>query len=288
LWIQPVITRNAGGPHWMNGMSFSIDPPVDPKPLTVMRKPQQGDEQPVRLKMTARMKLEGAKSETRHLSMETRLHEKTTAVGPAGATLVLGVDKITLFGERGLIPILSDLQKQATTTDIGKAALVVQVDPRGTVGRREINLSNVPAETRDLVKELGEEVLHSFDVAAIPLPNGEAQPGQTWQAKRSIPTPFWNVRAIGLMDVNYTFLGTRQRHGREVGVLEMKGSFVRDNGESEFHVRGRTLFDPKLNLVVLATADVEMRTTSKTMDGSTALASGTLEVRLARGPEAEK
>jgi hypothetical protein len=90
-----------------------------------------------------------------------------------------------------------------------------------------------------------------------------------------------------MIDVTYTFLGTRQHNGREVGVVEMKGSLVRDNGETEVHLAGRTLYDPKLNLVVLATANADLASTVK-MDGSTFLAKGTLEVRLVRGPEAEK
>jgi S1-C subfamily serine protease len=287
LWVQPVITKDAGGPQWLNGMSFNVDPPVDPKPLSFALRTKAENEEPVHLTTTARLQLDGSsRANMRLLTVETRLHEKTTPTGPAGSVMTLAIDKLEIHGENGQAVILNDLLKQATT-DIAKAIFVFSIEPRGSVGSRNVNVSPVPAETRDMVKELAEVILQSYDLAAMPLPSGEARPGQTWQSKRPISIPLTNARLPGTIDVTYTFLGTRQHKGREVGVVEMRASLVRDNGEIEVHVHGRTLFDPKLNLPVLATATAKVEGPARG-DGATYIARGELEVRLVRGPEADK
>jgi hypothetical protein len=288
LWVQPVVTRGAGGPIWLNILPFNVDPPVEPKPMMLVLKPQPGSVQPLHLKTAGRLVFEsGAKTMAMVQNTETHLSEKTTTVNPAGANVTLTVDKVALFGEHGEPLILSDQWRQATTTDLDKLVMSLVIDTRGIAMRKQTDVTKAPAETRDVLKELAERVEQAIDLVAMPLPSSEMQPGQTWQARRPIPTGFANVRALGNMEITYTFLGTRQHRGREVGVVQMKGTLVRDNRESEFHVVGRSLYDPKLNLVVQANVKADLTAPVK-LDGSSFLASGTLEVRLTRGPDVEK
>ena len=123
-------------------------------------------------------------------------------VGPLSSTLTVGIDTFTLgVTENGLAPAASDLWKQATTQDIGKLSLVLQADARGGLVRKQNDLTKVPEATRDIVKELGEQVQHSLDLVSFAMPSGEAKPGQTWQARRPIPMKAGELTRIYLINV---------------------------------------------------------------------------------------
>src|SRR5205823_422260 len=145
----------------------------------------------------------------------------------------------------GLPPDVSAQWRQATTRDIGALNILLQMDVRGNLSDKRNDLSRIPAATRDIIDSLGDQIQQSYDAVSIPLPNGPAQPGQTWQGRRLMPN---GTPQAGAMNVTYTYRGVREHKGRDVAVLELRGTLV--SGEGNLNVRGRTtgtaLYDPQL------------------------------------------
>src|SRR5262249_18022958 len=149
-------------------------------------------------------------------------------------------------------PAMSDRFKTAISRDIAKLVIDMRMDPRGNIVTKTNRLTAVPAVSRDIVDDLGEQIQASFDMVAVPLPGSMAQPGQTWKARRSVPIDMPGVTQTASMDMTYTYRGVRTQDGREVAVLELRGTLLSAR-DPTMTLRGRTngtaVVDPATGVV---------------------------------------
>ena len=275
LWVQPMVVR-ASQSIWMSGTSYPLEPPVEARPA-VLAVQQHPGKIPVQLKSTLKIRLEDGKGKemSGQRFLDTRLIENTTVVDPAGATVLLTVDKFAVGQSqngRALEP--PDNVKKALAGDVNTLGIEMKVDPRGNILSKKNQLARVPPDTREVVTEYGDQIQHSLDLAAIPLPGGMMQPGQTWTAKRLLPidAPGAAKQSVTL-NMTYTHRGVRQHNGREVAVLEIRGII---NGAGALKMNDETTGSA---LVDLATGIVVQSKTMAIVTVSVHIKDETLEAR---------
>jgi hypothetical protein len=280
-------------------MSYPLAAPVEAKPVVLAIQHRMG-KVPVHLTSTAKFKLEsGSGKQLSWLqNIDTRLNENTVNVLPGGARVLLGIDKfavgVSLNNEP---PAMSAQFKKAIGKDIGALVIELQVDRGGNIVKTTNQLGGVPADSREIVGDMGEQIQSSFDTVAIPLPGGMTQPGKSWTAKRTVPIDLPGSSQTAVMDMTYTYRGVRQHEGRQVAVLELRGTLLsarvpgaRDPGARDLSttLRGRTtgtaIVDPATGTVLHAKATAEASLVVKYRDESFQ-ARGTLEVTMRRGSE---
>ena len=290
LWVQPVVTNGGGYTSCVTGLSHSLYAPIVARPMNLQFAARAANAPPVPLDLKSTIELNGDDGERNRSMMQTIdscLHE-SSGTGPKGNHLIIAFDKFTLaVSKDGHAPELSDLEKQATQRDIGSLQLQLQFDAIGNVTGKQLDMTRVPFLTRKHVAGLGELIGHAYETVSIPLPNGMTEPGKTWSARRQMDLPGDKVVPI---DITYTFRGTRMHNGRELGVVELKGSFANNDGSggnTNVAVRGTAMYDPLQRMIVLATATTDIRQTARRANEIGQLRA-TFEVRVARGPEASR
>jgi hypothetical protein len=107
-------------------------------------------------------------------------------------------------------------------------------------------------------------------------------PGQSWKGQSALPVDaLW---AVGnkLLDMNYTYLGSRQREGREEAVIALEGE-EREAGQRTpgCRLQGTAAIDLRTGQVafVWATVDLDL---GVLINGEACTALGSLEISLRR------
>jgi hypothetical protein len=96
----------------------------------------------------------------------------------------------------------------------------------------------------------GDQMIRFLQGLEVALPDGEVQPGQSWEASRPLPIdPTWRVLGVlpsrlwggaesGPVKVTFTYAGVRTVNGAEQAVLSLEGATVAQPGD-EVGTRGR-------------------------------------------------
>jgi S1-C subfamily serine protease len=292
LWIQAVLTSGTGLPAWQKGFAFTIDPPVDPKP-SVLKPQYRLEKVPVHLTSTANYKrmITGTEESSLYMNIDTVLNEETRTLLPMGGAQVrMSVQKfaIGLSLDNEKVDTSPEFQ-QAVKKDIGAMVLDYQLDGPGNLTSKKTDFTNqmMVRDSKEILTALGQQIHQSFEVVATPQLGNPVQPGQTWQAKRELPLPIMlEVKPI-MMDVTYTYRGVRQLNGRQVAVVDLNGTA--QDGSQSGKAKGTVLIDPETGMVLQAKAIVEstltvVRRQSRGRPPLTYTATGTLEVKMQRGP----
>jgi S1-C subfamily serine protease len=287
LWVQPVLT-SGGGPAWLTGTSYTLAPPVEEKPTSLTARPRVG-KVPVQLQSMSKFKLEGrgGKERTFRQNITARLSEQTQTAAATGSRVRLGVERfdieVRLNGED---VETSDRFERAVHRDVLALGIDFQVDARGNLTSKKNDLTRVPAQSREVLQQIGEQIQQSFDIVSIPQPGEEVAPRQSWHAKRELPIDMPGSSQTALMKMTYTYRGLREHNGRTVAVLELRGNLTGDRGNATLAGRttGTALIDQATGFVLQANAVTEA-TLSVRMREETFQAAGTLEVKLQRDPD---
>jgi hypothetical protein len=291
LWLQMTYTNGTGKPAWTSGNPHPLAPPVEPKPATLAHRPRLNSRDPVFLKSTSQFKLTSSSGRelTYYQNIETRLTEATVAAGPAGSRVRLGIDKFAIgISLNKEAPEFTPAFKEAIGRQIKALAIDLVLDPKGNITAKKNDLTRIArvADVRDIVNAMGDDIQSSFDAVAIPQPGGMVQPGQTWQARRTLPVYVPGNTQTGVMNVTYTYRGQRQHNGKTVAVLALSGglSSARPGSNLRGSINGTALIDPATGMVIHAAATANATLTIK-YRGDAYESRGTLEVRMDRGPE---
>jgi S1-C subfamily serine protease len=290
LWLQTVTTSGAGRPAWGKGFAFAIAPPVEPRAV-VLKAQQRLGAVPVQVNSSGRYKLSAPGREDLSLLMNivTRLNEDTQRLLPAGGAQLR--DSVQRF-EIGLslndekVDTTDEFQ-QAIRQDVGAMALEFLADGQGSLTAKKVSfIKPVAPKSREILTDIGKQLLQSFDMVSTPQQGNLVQPGQTWQAKRELPTPILaDAARPAMMDVTFTYRGVRPFKGHQVAVVSLRGTVAEPNQSGQ--LTGTILIAPETGTVVQATAKVEsvMPTLVRGRCGANiqAQATGTLEINLKRG-----
>jgi len=294
LWIQTVATNGSGKTAWLSGIAYEVDPPVDAKPATLKAQFRQGTV-PVHLTTTARFKVTGDDEPFSLLqNLDTDLNEQTKMLPPTGgAQMQLTVRKFAtgISKNNQQVATTPEWQK-ATSQDIGQLALDHDADDKGNLKTKRVTfVKQVPVESRLYLEPLGKQLNQSFDIVALPQPGNLMQPGQTWQAKRELPTPLLldDILNSVPIDMNYTFRGVRQHKGRSVAVVDLRATLKENiRGRRGLtitltgQVTGTVLVDPDTGVVVQAKALTDTTLVARSRSDTVQI-TGTLDIRLQRG-----
>jgi S1-C subfamily serine protease len=296
LWVQPVVTNGTGKQAWLGGIGYVIDPPVEAKAAMLKAQFRQG-EVPVHLTSTARFKVIIPDEDPFSLlqNLDTDLKETTKSLAPGGGAQVqLGVKKFATGISKDNEPVKTKPEyQQAMSRDIGALALDHDIDSQGNLKTKKISyLSQVAPSSRTYLEPVGKQLNQSFDIVSVPLPGNLAQPGQTWKAKRELPTPLLMDDILNTLpiDVTYTFRGVRPYKGKQVAVIDLRADLVlqprgrRGSAQTSLtgKVTGTVLVDPDTGTVVYGKALTDTTLSARSRDEVRQM-TGTLEITLRRG-----
>jgi hypothetical protein len=238
-WLQPSWKDPAGESRWATANVYPLPPPVERKAVPLVLRHQVGS-RPLILDSWLDLKWferrmsgrEGAEH-TLTASTETRLTETTEAVDAHElASVRLQYDA---FNEK-----LSGDNQDVRHPDIPRArqnikrlAANLRVDKQGNLVGNEVDWNQIPADLRPVLAQVHEQLEQAMETIAVPLPNRQVSPGESWKAERPV-----GIRSLGRpgslhLEMTYTYAGSRRRAGHEEAVLELKGEIRPVNGQPE-------------------------------------------------------
>jgi len=160
----------------------------------------------------------------------------------------------------------------------------LRLDKQGNLVGNEVDLSRVPPELQPVLTNIHEDLGRALVSTAVPLPNKVVAPGESWQAERTILLPSTGQSVSAHLHLTCTYLGSRQRAGREEAVVDIKGEF-RAPGGSPGRSTGRAQGSASIDLAngqvsqadMVLTFDVQLNQFSGLLPGH-----GKLRLRLGR------
>lgn len=110
----------------------------------------------------------------------------------------------------------------------------------------------------------------SLDALSVPLPGREVRPLETWKSSRPLPIDKGSRFEYGVLDLTFTYLGTRNRNGKDEAVISIDGT-VRGAPGKDAQMGGKAT---GLALVDLATGQVSQTETRVTLEVDFAIGKG--------------
>jgi hypothetical protein len=167
----------------------------------------------------------------------------------------------------------------------GLVSVVTQLrmDPSGAVRKEQVNTTKVPPRDRRDVLDLHDQISQSLEAVAVPLPNRTLQAKESWTEIRPLPLDIGDKADAAVLEMTYTYEGTRTRNGRQESAIKVagklkgaKGQELRFGGRAE----GRAVYDVALGQVTISSLTVTFDMNAAGPRGLRAV--GTLESRLDR------
>jgi len=284
--VQPTYVDGSGQPVWVGGLAAPLAEPVDAKPAVLALRPQMGKMR-LTLKSTATVQLRTSDGEKHSLynNIETQMIEDVRAIDPRGVASVYDTFEKFAVGVSidGKGPPQTP-RMQHIVQDVGKLGLSVAVDPQGNLAQKQRDLSRVPPASREALDGFGDQILQSLDVAAVPVPGGQTQPGQSWKASRNVPIDTIDTYSTAAADMTYTYRGVRTINGQDYGILDLHGVVRPLKGQRSDlagRVQGTAAVDLASGRVYQVHAVVEVTLDVRFLDESLR-SNGKLEVNLTR------
>jgi predicted Zn finger-like uncharacterized protein len=224
-WVQPKWTNPIGETRWATANVYSLPPPVERKAVQLVLRHQVGS-RPLVLNSWLEFKGSGRDGleHTGTANTQTSLTETTEAVDAeelASVHLQYHGYNLKLREDNQDVPAPPAIRQ--ARQNIKSLTANLRIDRQGNLVGNEVDLSRVPAALRPVLANVHGELERTLGSMAVPLPNKLVSPGESWKAERTllIPTFGWSVAAH--LDMTYTYMGKRERAGREEAVLELKG-----------------------------------------------------------------
>lgn len=135
------------------------------------------------------------------------------------------------------------------------------ITERGDIETSVASANSAPNDIRAEVESLGDDILQWLQAVSVPLPNRQMGHNDPWTAKRpfAVLTPLGDLH-FKAIDMNYTYLGIRNRNGREEALVDISGKLKNRESGLRFGCRleGRALIDLETGLVTMARATTTM------------------------------
>jgi len=235
-WLQPRFVNNTGKEQWGQAIQFAPDgPPVDRRPVVLQHKlPKAGTERTLELASEAIFRWQ-------------RLEEEHIEGNPLKATVIekilpplRGTSRV-LMSYKDLIwdlPITTGnaridseirrLLKQFT--DLIKGVVTeMTLTKEGLLKTPLTDYSRVPLGGLFFTKTFNDQLMQSLMAMSIPLPNKEVKYLDTWKHPTNLFIETRSRFEAALFNMNFKYLGVRDRGGRLEAVIEIDGSLVKDD-----------------------------------------------------------
>jgi hypothetical protein len=285
LWVQPILYGKDGKPSWGMASAHSIVSAPERKGAVLAR--QSGPaKQPLHLSIRTHgpdwggsylntsdtYMLEEAKPVTADRPQEQRIHFVRAEIDQAW---------------NGVSAPAHPLEQQALG-QLPSAALDLQVDGKGNLAKVASDFTKVTgtAEQKKMLEKYLEHIRLGLDALAVPLPGGNTEPGQKWQASRPLASGPFEATYPAKLDMTYCFRGVRQEEGRAVGVLELAGalkSFRVKDRELTAKASGEASVDLATGLPLRVQCTLEVSQRLRTQNVSATLSHRRVELSLTRG-----
>jgi predicted Zn finger-like uncharacterized protein len=240
-------------------LDFAAPRPVEQKQAQLVLRQQIGS-RPFVLDSWLDFKVTGLDGleHTGSASAETRLTATTEAVDAQESA------SVRLQYRAYNLKLRADNQDLPTSTavacvrqNIKSLAANLRIDRQGNLVGSEVDLNRAPAAVRPVLANLHEEVEHSLENLAVPLPNREVAPGESWEAERTMLVPTLHRSVYAHLDMAYRYLGTRQCGGREDAVVDFKG-VIRGLEDRDVKVTGQANGMAAVDLAAGQVAEAQM------------------------------
>jgi hypothetical protein len=222
LWVQPVLYGKDGKPSWGTASAHVVLPAPDPKPAALARKPA-AQKQPLRLSVRSTVQaIHGEEGGTTvSNTSDTQMFEETGEAQNQRIHFSRAELDLAVNGKTSSM----DIRDQQALNQLTSAGIDLQVDAMGNLIKSTSDLKKVTAakEQRKMLEQYLEHIRIGLEALAIPLPGGNVDPGQKWQAVRPLSSGPLEKIYPAKFDMTYRFRGIRTEAGREVGVLELTG-----------------------------------------------------------------
>jgi S1-C subfamily serine protease len=280
-WLRPWYVNGAGEKIWVAAQTYNPLPPMELKPVELVLRASPGVK-PLRLTSKSSIKLVDDRSEhSLAVNMDVDLQEQTLPAKAEGTPIFIRYQRaqmgVTLDGK----PAPRSARLQTLLKGLVSVVTRLLMDPSGTVRKDGIQAPRLPPRDRADVLDLHEQISQSLEAVAIPLPNRTLQARESWTELRPLPLEVVDKADAAVLEMTYTYEGTRTRNGRQESAIRVSGTLKGVQGqELRFGGRadGRAVYDVALGRVTISSLTV-------TFDMNAARgirAVGTLEVRMDR------
>ncbi len=286
-WFRPVFVDGAGNTSWAEATPYAPPPLIERKAALLALKVTRAVRD-LRVTRTSTLKLvapDGEGHEIRN-TLEGYFLENAHTVhanGTAGLFLRYKELHYSTTIDKEEAPLQAGTrQALAATVRLGTQQVVGR---DGKLVRQSADIGVVPAASRAEAIKFHGQILSSLEAVAVPLPGKVMGAGTYWTARSPLSVGAAKAGDAAVLELTYTYVGTRVRNGREEAYITIAGVVHGPDGK-ERRIGGKASGLGVLDLHTFQIAEAEL-TVSIDMDikidKQSAKANGTLAIRLARG-----
>jgi S1-C subfamily serine protease len=233
-WLQPTWINRSGERLWACARAYQPETaPVEPRPiLLAYQSPTEG--RSCTLKSWLVLHLPESDGEHR-MDAVTALRFLETAATPADGLFKLHLQyqdyrtSVRRDNQRGLNPHIAQLRR-----DLMTLSSEMLVDRHGNIVEQNLDTSQVSQSSRQGITELYQQISELLRDIAIPLPNREVKPGESWSAERHLPIRMQEPQsASARIEMSYRYLGVHRHDGRDEAAIELHGRLAGGQGSQD-------------------------------------------------------
>jgi S1-C subfamily serine protease len=284
---QPVLTYKDGKVVYPMGARYVPDIPVHRRPANLVFRNHPGARE-VFLQSSMSFQGVGAEGDEGKMvrAMKTKMVEKTGPVKADGSATVnlevQGLDlSVTVEGK----PLEDEDKKEIQRIKDNGVFLRFQleVDGQGNLKSNRGGAFRAPDDVKETLNEMAEELQTDLESISVTLPNREVAPGDHWPGRRKMMVRTTGRGQGGDMEITYTYLGRRNRNGRDEALIEL-GGLIRKEGATKRmggRVGGRALIDLETGIISIATSTITLNVDTNRHEVKVKY-TGVVEVRIER------
>jgi predicted Zn finger-like uncharacterized protein len=244
-WFRPKYQMTDGRERWGEAVVLEMGRhPVELSPanLTLHHKPDTERRIHMVSRATAGFQTD-EKQGAQDLKLIASIREKTRTVERTGEAKVRLQYEDLKFADRDLDDAVRRLFKGVLEQAKGLGAECT-VTPDGRIRNVTPDFSQVSRQqaVRGVLKTLNSQIIEALENVAVPLPNKEVQPGETWMVNTYYTFLVTQPPRNAVFTMTCKYVGSRVRNGRREAVIEMTGRVGRgrgnDNGRGNGNGRG--------------------------------------------------
>jgi S1-C subfamily serine protease len=267
-WVQPCCAYQKGGMGWSSAGVFRFaTQPFERRPADLRARLQSGASGTLSLKVETRLRVGGDEdADLGGTRTGVVFREQVVQADPATGTVThLFYDRAKSDHIKGKETEPSELWQTVRPYLARYLVGVIETGPSGKLKKNDIDRERVDQlfdtpEGPGLMSVLTtfhEPIRQALDPMIVPLPNRQVTPGEAWKAQRCVPMPGPDTGKKVQAQLTYTYLGRRNRAGRDEAVLDVRGT-VPGTAEERLggKVNGTVLVD--LSTGQVSAAEVEV------------------------------
>lgn len=272
-WLQPMLVDADGKTRYLPVEPWEpAAPPLERRPAMLSQRIEPGN-RAVHLSSHGKVAVRDGTGKPYDFKIDVSAELDETIKGDAqGATLEVRYRRVGFEFAQNEIPFLMEKVLGPALSAKTKVKSHWQLDQGGTVGKRVVNLDDVPEELRKEVPEYDNRLAQAFELANLHLPNRELQAMQSWSHQRA-----WGKATL---ELTATHEGRRLHQKTDEAYVSLRGT-LKDGKDKSGKVEGIALVDLRNGFVIKVELKVETEIVVPFV-GTDVQGRGVLEVKLAR------